>query len=123
MTLKDRGTRGGPLEPVIIAETDKKVIFVPGLTSVLTVGAHQGPITVPDTGLVITKPATATHIQFQAFVQNIRYTIDDSAASATKGFQLIPVTISTIPIPNSTLNIFPEATPGSTIQYQWVKAR
>lgn len=123
MTLKNRPTQGGPLEAVVIAETDKGVVFIPGPTAVVTVGSHSGPVSVPDEGLTLAKPETATHVQLQSFVQNIRYVIDDSSASVTRGFQLIPGSIVPIPVPNATLIIFPEMTPGSVIQLQWIKAR
>lgn len=123
MPLKDRGTQGGPLEPVIIGQIDEGVIFIPGLAVILTVGPHAGPVTVPDVGLTIVKPATATHIQLQPAVQNITYTIDDSAPTAIRGFELIPGSITTVPVPNNGLRVFPVDTPGSTIQYQWLRSR
>jgi len=123
MPLKDRGVITGPLKSVIIGDTDEGVIFIPGLAVILTVGPHAGPVTVPDVGLTIVKPATATHIQLQPAVQNITYVIDDSTPTAIRGFELIPGSITTIPVPNSGVNIFPVANPGSTIQYQWLRSR
>ncbi len=122
MNLKNRLTQAGALEPVIIAETDEGVIFIPGLTSILTVGSHQGPVPVEATERTIVKPATATHLQLQTIAQNIRYTIDDSEATATHGFQLSAGAISTIPVPGSSIRIFREGS-GANLQYQWLKAR
>ena len=90
-----------------------------------TVGAHIA-LTVSAGGDFILKPIgvnvseVATHIQMQALNQNIRYTIDESQASATHGFQLIAGAISLIPVPNKGISVFEEAA-GAIIQYQFVR--
>ena len=90
-----------------------------------TVGAHT-VLDVTIGGDFILKPAgvnvseVATHIQMQALTQNIRYTIDESQASATHGFQLAAGAISLVPVPNSGVSVF-EETPGAIIQYQFVR--
>lgn len=68
----------------------------------------------------IAKPANATHLQMQALTQNIRYTIDESLATATHGFQLAAGSISTVPCPLDGISVFEEAA-GAIIQYQWVR--
>jgi hypothetical protein len=90
-----------------------------------TVGSHTR-LDVAITGDFISKPSginvseIATHIQMQALTQNIRYTIDDSQASATHGFQLAAGAISLIPVPNNGVSVFEEVA-GAIIQYQFVR--
>jgi len=120
--LSGRGVQGGSLEPVIIAQTYEGVIFTPGLPAVFTVGAHQGPVTVPNTEEVtIVKIATATHLQLQTLFQNIRYTIDGSEATIDHGFQLAAGSISTIPVATSSVRVFPEGA-GASLQFQWIRS-
>lgn len=85
----------------------------------LTVGEHTR-LDVAVGGDNIAKPATATHIQLQTLTQNIRYTIDDSQATATHGFQLAAGSISLIPCPNLGISVFEESV-GAIIQFQWVR--
>ncbi|MHC4214106.1 MAG: hypothetical protein ACYSWP_12105 [Planctomycetota bacterium] len=90
-----------------------------------TVGDHT-VLTLAAGGDWIAKPAgvnvseQATHIQMQALVQNVRYTIDESVASATHGFQLAAGAISLVPVPNGGISVFPE-TAGAIVQYQFVR--
>ena len=90
-----------------------------------TVGSHTR-LDVAIGGDWIAKPAgvnvseQATHIQMQALTQNIRYTIDESVATATHGFQLAAGEISLIPVPNSGISVFEEAA-GAIVQYQFVR--
>jgi hypothetical protein len=90
-----------------------------------TVGDHTR-LDVSATGDWIAKPAPgpgnlqATHIQLQALTQNIRYTIDESEATATHGFQLAAGAISLVPVPNNGISIFEEAA-GAIVQYQFVR--
>jgi hypothetical protein len=90
-----------------------------------TVEAHTR-LDVSVSGDFILKPAgvnvseVATHIQMQALEQNIRYTIDESQATATHGFQLAAGAISLIPVPNSGVSVFEEAA-GAIVQYQFVR--
>jgi hypothetical protein len=90
-----------------------------------TVGAHTR-LDVSPTGDWIEKPSPgpgnlqATHIEMQALTQNIRYTIDESQATATHGFQLAAGSISLIPVPNDGVSVF-EETAGAIIQYQFVR--
>lgn len=90
----------------------------------LTVGNHTRLDVAPN-GDWLAKPVLtdsnteATHLQLQALTQNIRYTIDNSQASATHGFQLAAGAIVTVPVPNSGVSIFEETT-GAVVQYQWL---
>jgi hypothetical protein len=90
-----------------------------------TVGSHT-VLDVDPAGDWIAKPAgvnvseQATHIQMQALTQNIRYTIDESQATATHGFQLAAGAISLVPVPNNGISVFEEVA-GATIQYQFVR--
>ena len=90
-----------------------------------TVGAHT-VLNVAIGGDFIAKPEgvniseVATHIQIQALTQNIRYTIDDSEASATHGFQLASGAISLVPVPNNGVSVFEEVA-GAIVQYQFVR--
>lgn len=90
-----------------------------------TVGNHTR-LDVDPAGNWIAKPAPgpgdlqATHFQMQVLFQNIRYTIDESRATATHGFQLAAGAISLIPVPNDGISVFEEAD-GAIIQYQPVR--
>ena len=90
-----------------------------------TVGSHTR-LDVDPAGDWIAKPVVtagnlqATHIQMQTLTQNIRYTIDNSQATATHGFQLSAGTIALIPVPNNGISIF-EETAGAIVQYQFVR--
>jgi hypothetical protein len=90
----------------------------------LTIGDHTS-LDLDPGGNWIVKPnpydtgLEPTHIQMQAFNQNVRYTIDNSHASATHGFQLPAGAITTVPVPNRGISLFEEAT-GAIIQYQWL---
>ena len=90
-----------------------------------TVGDHTR-LDVDPAGDWIAKPtptasdAQATHIQMQALTQNIRYTIDNSQATATHGFQLAVGDITLAPVPNNGVSVFEEAA-GAIIQYQFMR--
>lgn len=90
-----------------------------------TVGLHTS-LTIAVSGSWIAKPGgvnvseQATHVQMQAFNQNVRYTIDESQASATHGFRLATGAISLIPVPNGGISVFPEVA-GAEVQYQFVR--
>lgn len=90
-----------------------------------TVGLHAS-LVLSAAGNWLVKPGgvnvseQATHVQMQAFDQNVRYTIDGSQATATHGFRLAAASISLIPVPNGGISVFPE-TVGATIQYQFVR--
>lgn len=84
-----------------------------------TVGAHTR-LDVAIGGDFITKPDDATHIQMQALTQNLRYTIDDSVATITHGFQLAAGAISLVPVPGLGVSVFEEAA-GAIVQYQFVR--
>ena len=85
----------------------------------VTIGDHTR-LDVAAAGDWIAKPAGATHLRMQALTQNIRYTIDNSQASATHGFQLASGTLVLVPVPNNGISIFEEAA-GAIVQYQWVR--
>ncbi len=84
-----------------------------------TVGNHAR-LDVAVSGDFIERPALATHIQMQALTQNIRYTIDNSEATATHGFQLAVGGISLVPVPNNGISVFEEVS-GAIVQYQFVR--
>lgn len=77
-----------------------------------------------DLGDFILKPTInlkqATHLQMQAEVQNVRYTVDGTRSTAILGFRLVVGAITTIPVPNLGVSVFPE-TNGAIVQYQWVR--
>ncbi len=62
----------------------------------------------------------ATHLQMQAEVQKIRYTIDGTTASDILGYTLAVGAIATIPVPNLGVSVFPIAS-GAVAQYQWIR--
>lgn len=96
-------------------------VFPIGPLQIALVGLHVDSPLEGTSDTTLSRPAGATHLQLQAFVQNVRYTLDESEATLTHGFQLIPGSVSTIPSPSSSIRLFPEATPGGKINYQWIK--
>ena len=82
------------------------------------VGAHVS-ISGSGTG-ILTPPTNATKLRIQTLTQNLRYTLDGSAPTPTKGFQLAatygPITI---PISSGTVVWLAEETSGALVQYQW----
>jgi len=70
-------------------------------------------------GDFLEKPEGATHLQLQTISAAIRYTVDESVASVTHGFQLAQGVISTIPCPLDGISVFREG--ATTIQGQWIR--
>jgi len=90
----------------------------------LTVGNHA-VLDVSPSGNWLARPTDiymqmATHIKVQALSQNIRYTIDETQASATVGFQLTAGSETLLPCPNDSISVFEEQA-GAIIQYQWLR--
>lgn len=84
-------------------------------------GAHvSAPAIAAVTDLLALAPAEARSVLMQALGQNVRYTLDGSAPTAARGFQLRagdPAII--IPLcPNTQLKVIEELA-GSALQYQW----
>ena len=67
----------------------------------------------------LTKPSGATHLKAQVLTQNLRYTIDGTAATTVVGFQLAAGQDTLIPCPNSAISVCEEVA-GAILQYQWV---
>lgn len=90
-----------------------------------TVGAHVS-LNISANGDFILKPdginvsEVATHIQMQALNQNVRYTIDDSQATATHGFRLSAGLVSLVPVPNNGISVIGESN-GAVVQYQFTR--
>ena len=84
-------------------------------------GAHvSAPSISAATDLMANAPADARSVLMQALAQNVRYTLDGTNPTATRGFQLRagdPAII--IPIcPQTQLKVIEELA-GSSLQYQW----
>lgn len=84
-----------------------------------TIGSHVST-SVPDDGMWLARPETATHLQIQALAQNVRYTVDNSQATASFGFQLAAGDIATVPVPGLGVSVHGEAS-GATLEYQWLR--
>lgn len=82
-------------------------------------GSHTGGASISSVA-TITIPAGATQVMLQAITQNVRYTLDGTAATTTLGFQLkagdppiiVPVSASTV------LKVI-EETATASLQYQF----
>jgi hypothetical protein len=93
-----------------------------------TVGAHINmDLDAPPNNHWLAKPKPgpgnlqATHLKLQALDQNVRYTIDESDATTTHGFQLTAgADSSPIPVPNEGVSVAGEAA-GANIQGQWLR--
>lgn len=84
----------------------------------LAIGLHFTQ-SVSATGDWLIKPEGATHLMLQSIDANIRYTIDESRATLTHGFQLAQGAISPISCPLRGISVFREGV--TAIQGQWVK--
>lgn len=84
------------------------------------IGAHSSGLAI-NTATTLSAPANAKRVLIQAITQNVRYTLDGTAPTATLGFQLKasdPPLL--IPIgPNTTLKVI-EETATASLQYQWL---
>lgn len=85
---------------------------------VLSIDAHISQA-VSANGDWLPKPEGATHLQLQTISAAIRYTIDESEAAITHGFQLGTGAISSIPCPLRGISIFREDI--TFIQGQWFR--
>ena len=65
------------------------------------------------------KPSGATHLKAQVITQNLRYTVDGTAATTVVGFQLTAGADTLIPCPNASISLCEEVA-GAILQYQWV---
>jgi hypothetical protein len=83
------------------------------------IGAHNSGLSI-SSAVTLTPPAGATKLLIQTLTQNIRYTLDGTTPTASKGFQLVagdPPII--IPIGHDmTVKIIEEASTAS-LQYQF----
>ena len=83
------------------------------------VGSHSSGASIA-TATTLTKPAGAHAILIQALTQNVRFTLDATAPTASVGFQILagnaPVII---PVPGASIQVIQEAATAS-LQYQWV---
>lgn len=83
------------------------------------VGSHSDGATI-SSATTLTPPTGATKILIQALTQNVRFTLDGTAPTASRGFQLkagdppmlIPLGASTV------LKVIEEAATAD-LQYQW----
>ena len=83
------------------------------------VGAHSSGATIT-AATTLTKPTGATKIIIQAVTQNVRFTLDGTAPTATLGFQILaggaPMIIE---VQGVSIKVIQEAATAS-LQYQWV---
>lgn len=83
------------------------------------IGSHSSGATIA-TATILTPATGATKLFIQALSQNVRYTLDGTAPTATSGFQLkvgnAPVII--LIEENTTVQVIQEVATAS-LQYQW----
>ena len=83
------------------------------------IGSHYDGTTI-SSAVTLTPPAGATKLLIQALDQNVRYTLDGTAPTASKGFQLkdgdppVQIPVGT----GMTIKVIEEAATAD-IQYQW----
>jgi hypothetical protein len=86
------------------------------------VGVHQQDTTI-STATVLTLPSGANGLLMQATGQNIRYTLDGSTPTASKGFVLVsnaaPVLV-TFPTDDTVVTVI-EATASAAVEFQFVR--
>jgi hypothetical protein len=99
-------------------------IYLNRIANALTfnpIGAHGGGTTFSLlTAVVIPRPEGATKLRLQAFTQNVRYTLDGSDPSATRGFQLAAAATPLIILyeENTEITVIQESATAE-IQFQW----
>lgn len=74
---------------------------------------------VAENGDFLSKPEGATHLELQSINTAIRYTVDESPATITHGFQLAQGSIVPIPCPLGGISVFREGV--TEIQGQWFR--
>jgi hypothetical protein len=124
-----RPVQGGAALPVAIVGTENSDGSVSSITSTggipvselefSPVGSHASGTTI-SSALPLVNPPGATKLLIQALSQNIRYTLDGSNPTASRGFQLKagdPPVI--IPISASTKVIVIEETATASLQAQY----
>lgn len=127
MSDDNRRTQAGPATPVVIVGTENNDGSVSPSSSGLPVEELQfSPVGSHNDGLVISaavplvNPPGATKLLIQALDQNVRFTLDGSAPTASRGFQLKagdPPVI--IPISgNTTVQVIQESATAD-LQYQY----
>ena len=82
-------------------------------------GAHVDGTAI-SSAVTLTPPAAATKLMIQALDQSVRYTLDGTVPTASKGFQLFagdPPVI--IPVGNDMVIKVIEEAATADIQYQW----
>lgn len=83
------------------------------------VAEHSSGATI-SSATTLTKPTGATKIIIQALTQNVRFTLDGTAPTATLGFQLLsggsPFIIE---VTGASIKVIQEAATAS-LQYQWI---
>ena len=85
------------------------------------VGAHSDGATI-SSAQTLTCPADATKLLIQALGQNVRYTLDGTTPTATKGFQLkVGEPPALLSVTSETTVKVIEETATADLQYQWGK--
>ncbi len=83
------------------------------------VGSHSSGALI-STAATLTKPEGANSILIQALVQNVRFTLDGTAPTASVGFQILagnpPMIIA---VPEASIKVIEEVASAS-LQYQWI---
>lgn len=85
----------------------------------IPVGAHSDGLAI-NAAVALTVPAGATKIRIQALTQNVRYTLDGTTPTASKGFQLKsgdPAIV--LPIRGTTTLTVIEEAATADLQYQF----
>lgn len=125
--MSERRTQTGPALPVVLVGTENSDGSVSPSSSGIAiddlqfnpVGAHQDGLVISSSQPLVNPPG-ATKLLVQALDQNVRFTLDGSAPTASRGFQLKagdPPVI--IPISsNTTVKVIQEASTAD-LQYQY----
>jgi hypothetical protein len=70
--------------------------------------------------VTLTAPDGATKILIQAFTQNVRYTLDGTVPTASKGFKMSTTDAPLlIPLGNDTVIKLIQETASASVEYQW----
>lgn len=83
-----------------------------------TVGAHTQNSTL-SSAQSITVPANASKMLVQAYTQNVRYTLDGTTPTASKGFQILYGDCVMIPVASGQVLKFIEEAASASIDYQF----
>lgn len=69
--------------------------------------------------VTLTKPTGAVNLMLQPLTQNVRFTLDGTTPTSSKGFQLTAGELYVFPVPGASVKVI-EETASASLEYQWL---